>query len=147
MFGAPFRADQESKMQQLDTPDELSDIQQERWARGTRTITTLVGAEVLNEAVMNACDDQDRWWELVVRRDDTKIEVDGPHEVSFDEAPANCWRLEVVLEAPVDFGLFVQLALRFPDATLFLPEIVLHQGECRPIQQQADLDLVTIFEI
>lgn len=134
-------------MHEFDTPDDLSDTQKERWKRGGRTITTLVGAEVLNEAVMNARDDEQNWWQLVVSHDGDDIDVEGPNQVTFDDPPANCWRLEIVLEAPVDFGLFVQLALRFPDATLFLPEVALHQGECRPIQRNADLDLVTIFEI
>ncbi len=131
----------------FDTPDELSDIQQERWQRGGQTISSLIGAEVLNEATMHACDDDEQWWELTVRLEDSGIDVSGPRRVDFDEPPAHCWRLELVLAAPVDFGMFVQLALRFPDATLFLPEVALHKGECRPIQEHGDLDLVTIFEI
>lgn len=134
-------------MQHFDTPDELGETQQERWKRGGRTIASLVSSEVLKEATMNACDEHEQWWELAVRHADQGVEQDGPKKVSFAEPPAHCWRLEVVLEAPVDFGLFVQLALRFPDATLFLPEVSLHKGECKPIQQQGDLDLVTIFEI
>lgn len=134
-------------MQHFDTPDELSDIQKDRWQRGARTIANLISAEVLSEAVMHACDEDEEWWELAVRHTATGVHRGGPGRIEVDEPPAHCWRLEVVLEAPVDFGMFVQLALRFPDATLFLPEISLHQGECKPIQQQADLDLVTIFEI
>jgi hypothetical protein len=131
----------------FDTPTTLTDIQKDRWQRGGQTISHLLAGEVLNEATMHACDEQDQWWELVVSGDNGSATIGGPRQVSFDEPPADCWRLEVVLEAPVDFGTFVQLALRFPDATIYLPEVALHRGECRSIQQQADLDLVTIFEI
>lgn len=131
----------------FDTPDGLSDIQKERWQRGGRTVAGLIGSEVLNEATMHACDNGGQWWELEVRREGSEVDVAGPHRVDFDEPPAHCWRLEVVLEPPVDFGMFVQLALRFPDAKLFLPEVALHRGECRPILERGDLDLVTIFEI
>ena len=134
-------------MQKFQSPDALSDTQQERWKRGARTVSSLIGAEVLKEAFMHVCDEDEQWWELAVRHTDQGAEQDGPRIIEVDEPPAHCWRLEVVLEAPVDFGLFVQLALRFPDATLFLPEIALHRGECTPIQEHGDLDLVTIFEI
>lgn len=134
-------------MRTFDTPSELSDIQKERWERGGQTISHLLASEVLNEAMMHACDSTGQWWELVVHGGQGSASIGGPRQVEFDEAPADCWRLEVVLEAPVEFGTFIQLALRFPDATIYMPEIALHKGECRPIQKQADLDLVTIFEI
>lgn len=135
-------------MQTFDTPDELSEAQQERWQRGAHTIGRLIGDEVLSEAVMQACDEDGEWWELQVRFDASAgASVGGPRQINVEEPPADCWRLELILEAPVEFGIFIQLALRFPDATLFLPELALSEGDCRPIQAHADLDLVTIFEI
>ncbi len=134
-------------MLHFDTPDTLTEVQQERWARGRRTLGEFQSLAMLKEAVMHACDTHDQWWEVQVNCDDDSLRVDGPHPVDFDEAPAHCWRLEAVLAPPVDLGVFVQLAIRFPDASLFLPEMVVEAGDCAPIQHGGDLDLVTIFEI
>lgn len=134
-------------MLQFDTPETLSEMQTERWARGRRTLSELESLDLLGEATMSACDQQGRWWQVGLMRADDGVTIEGPQQVDFDEAPADCWRMEIVLTPPVDFGVFVQMAIRFPDATLILPEMAVEAGECGAIQRGGDLDLVTIFEI